>query len=388
MTKRFLSLLLSMILLLTLFVPVVAIANDEKTQTLTKNSESETVTAFPSQKYEEYVSAMKEQYLNVVAFNTDVDRNACAVYSQGYEILNDDDPYNRIYFLFVNDLCIGELTVTYENKEFASSFLPEELPEVSQAFKDQKEFALYSYKNTLVYCDNNNAITLYGENKGERLLQSEFNELKNSKDYSNKKYVIIQDSQSYTIPVSTNIETMEADVGTQAFGSTLTANYGMLDVPYVANSLDPDGDGVCWCAAISSIAAFRTQTNPLPSRTLYNRINSNYPGTPKGNEIYIPFGFEYYGLTHHYYSYGAKFDTVASIIRQRLPIYAGIASRNSAHAVVICGYQSAAGGYYYYTIMDPNYSSKITISVSSTAVDFTYASPDGTTYTSWKRRVH
>lgn len=144
---------------------------------------------------------------------------------------------------------------------------------------------------------------------------------------------------------------MEADVGIQAFGSTLTANYGMLDVPYVANSLDPDGDGVCWCAAISSI-------------------------------------FEYYGLTHHCYSYGAKFDTVASIIRQRLPIYAGIASRNSAHAVVICGYQSAAGGYYYYTIMAPNYSSKITISVSSTAVDFTYASPDGTTYTSWKRRVH
>lgn len=95
---------------------------------------------------------MKAQFLNVVDLGEDVAPGAQAAYSQGYEILSDDDPYNRIYFLFLDGKCRGVLVVTYANGEFASSFTPSRLPTISDALLSGEPFRLHTYGESLIYC--------------------------------------------------------------------------------------------------------------------------------------------------------------------------------------------------------------------------------------------
>ena len=105
---------------------------------------------------------MKAQFLNVADLGEDVAPGAQAAYSQGYEILSDDDPYNRINFLFLDGKCRGVLVVTYANGEFVSSFTPSRLPTISDALLSGEPFTLHTYGEFLIYCGEDRAIGLNG----------------------------------------------------------------------------------------------------------------------------------------------------------------------------------------------------------------------------------
>lgn len=175
-----------------------------------------------------------------------------------------------------------------------------------------------------------------------------------------------------------------------SYGLTSTSTYGLLEVPIVANGHSPDdGDGICWAASVASIGAYRTNSAPLSAVGMYNAVKRQFGRTPTGILLDARHGFEYFGLDYLYSLFqGKTYDVVKRIIRDLgKPIYAGLSRTGGGHAVVICGYQEAQGGYHFYTLMDCNKSNYVTVSVSTNSTNFTYAA--GTyTYTKWDEHIY
>lgn len=341
-------------------------------------SETGNTALFSTQELEAYVAEMKAQFLNVVDLGEDVAPGAQAAYSQGYEILSDDDPYNRIYFLFLDGKCRGVLVVTYANGEFASSFTPSRLPTISDALLSGEPFTLHTYGESLIYCGEDRAIGLNGPLYDVQLTAN-VSLLHGTDELAQ---VIRMDTETYQVECPT--------FGTDAYGSTLTASYGLLEVPFVENGKSPaDGSGLCWAATVASIAAYRKNTTPLSATDIYYAVQNRYGGIPGGTVIDAGRAFYCCGLDYTSSLTGKLFDTVKRIIQRDRPIYAGLSRTGGGHVVVICGYQTAAGGYHYYTLMDCNNQnhSYTTVSVSSSSTNFTYVAW-GYTYTVWDEALY
>ncbi len=102
--------------------------------------------SFSRQEYDAYVAEMKTQYLNTV--NGGVSEGDVS-YSQGYPILNCGDPYKRTYFLFIDGICKGQLTVSYVKGECASSFVYKDIPEVITLYEGNTAFNLITTGQSL-----------------------------------------------------------------------------------------------------------------------------------------------------------------------------------------------------------------------------------------------
>ena len=84
--------------------------------------------------------------------------------------------------------------------------------------------------------------------------------------------------------------------------------------------------------------------------------------------------FKLYNLSYTHIDSGANFNQVKSAILSDKPIYASLSTSDSKtkHAVVIAGFESGYGNYYY-RLMDPNKSSLALVELpSSKATSFTY----------------
>lgn len=182
-----------------------------------------------------------------------------------------------------------------------------------------------------------------------------------------------------------------ADIGIErSYGNYFGSGIGMLYVPIVENAQNFNtGGSLCWAASSGSIVSYRKNIEPaLNAYEVYYLLY--YDGISSPSSYHVSNLFEHYNLTYTYAASGANYNTVASLIASNRPIYAGIATASSeptTHAVVICGYQSAQGGYYFYTLMDPNNTSYVTVNVSYNSTSFYYPSNSGT-YTYWARRFH
>lgn len=89
-----------------------------------------------------------------------------------------------------------------------------------------------------------------------------------------------------------------------------------------------------------------------------------------------------YGLSYTHKSSGANFSQIKSIILSDKPVYAGILCSAGGHTVVIAGFDSGYGKYYY-KLVDPNKNSLALVELSSsTATSFTYTS-GAYTFTKW-----
>lgn len=385
MKRKVLSFFLSFMCILSCFLPMQIYA-DYSTNTTPMQYSSEiqediTITPpFQESDFNSYVSTMQEQYLKVVEFEDPLSPFDTVCYSQGYEILNDNDPYNKLYFLFVNNECKGDLVVTYANGEFASSFCTKEIPEITDALEENSAFSLCSYEDTLLLCSSEDIKPISGVMCGEDLPYNTSEELSTSCGYTNNCAAI-----SISDPIDVDIS--ETRASTNLYGSTLTSTYGILRVPLVDNENDENGNGLCWCASVASIAAYRLQRAAQGARELYDILEEQNLITPSGNPTFIKLAFEHYGLSYNYYETGLNYDQVVVALNSQRPIYASLTNGTTSHAVVICGYQNVQGGYRYYTLMDPNRTSFVTVLVSSTSTDFTYAA-GRVTYTDWRRTFY
>ncbi|MBR1759545.1 MAG: hypothetical protein IJ744_12650 [Lachnospiraceae bacterium] len=328
-----------------------------------------------------YMDLMKREYLKIYLKGKNISSPHSFGYSQEYMIYNCDDNYKRILFLFDGDECIGAILCTFIDGEFASSFIEKRYEVIKDSYQNEEEFMLISVEHSLIFASPVRTMVLEGtEVLNETKIELTAMQMLHSKSTVLQKCVV--SPLNYT-------NQNEASDSYVSYGSTITATYGLLDVPHVSNGLSPNGEGLCWCASISSIAAFRKGTIPISALELYNNLNVNYPGTPTGNATWEKRGFSFYSLSYTYYGSGTTYSGVTGILSQYRPIFASLTTSNGSlgHAVVICGYQHPSGGNYYYTLMDPNVTSKVTVIVSSSSTNFTYVT-SSTTYTKWRRRIY
>ena len=276
--------------------------------------------------------------------------------SNGFQVENNENI--EIYLIFDGNECIGELTETNIGNNRNTSFMFENYQFISNAL-------VQKYKLFFIYVDN-------------KLICG----------YDNDYYDFYQNSH-YDITDQIDTESINSnDIMLQSlvsYGSSINSSYGILNVPIVSNSSSPvSGKGLCWAASASSICAYRTSTTANTALQTYNIVKNLYSGNdPTSDQVTIV--FNYYSLSYNYFGYGLGYTQSKAILQTNKPIYCGLKSSttNNAHAVVICGYQEASGGYRYFRLMDPNNSNYVTIQVSLSSSNFTYG-----VYDQWKRTFY
>ena len=332
-------------------------------------------TLFCDEKMNDYEGRMQERFVRILLQRSSFDMDHIYEFSQAYDIYGDDDPNNEAFFLFDENECVGQLTCTFYEGQYVSSFFLGKIDCITELHNNKVPFCLVTSNDSLfAYCEDD-IYLVNGVGPNSNDIVTGLNSVDN--------YAFIE-----TEPITLNYSEVQDYL-------TLNSQYETLSVPYVANSTTSSGAGLCWAATIISIAAYRNGTsNPISAITLYNALYQQYGGTPSGVALWIKRGYSFFGLTYSYYSYGTTYSVTKSRIQQDKPIFAGLKGTNTsgnttAHAFVICGYQEL-GGEYHYIVMDPNFSSGyIYVPLSDpTSSNFTYVTTAGSTLTNWYQRVH
>lgn len=353
--KKFISLLLSIILIMV--ASVTTMADDSN---LLNSSSSG---------YDSYVQNIVHSYLDVAI---DVDKNDVIYLSQGFPISNSTSSI-RIYFLFKNDICIGSIYVDYTGERYASTFYEYNISEVTNALKGNKGFAIANSGESLLFISSEKTAVIYGPESNSVIISryDASNNLLEKLTLSPIKYTVNQENNSR--------------VSDELF----------LDVKQIDN-YTLNGVGLCWAACAASLGEYYTDID-LEAIDVYTGLQGIYGGTPVGSRDWLLRSAQYYGLTGNYETSGYSFATVRSFLRNDKPIYAAIRridnnNNTHAHAVVIDGYANVSGSTNYcYRMMDPNVDGHAwsePISQSATASDFEYIYYNATTetirdYTSW-----
>ena len=286
--------------------------------------------------------------------------------SQGFVVDGNPDENSRTYFLFKNNICVGELIATYINGDYYSTFTNYDIPFITNAYISHVPIGLVTENDSVYIVSSNIAFCIYGINYGNNVPLSDLTLLPNNISLINLNTITCSDDNYYDLLVNDDVSVR-------------------LDVPFVGNDKLADGTGICWAASISSICAFRNNDNsPDSAMDVYTAVSDYYNNDPSGVPYWEIRTFEYYGITPVYNTGGMNWNYVKTRIDYSLPIYASLHRTGGNHGVVICGYQSSSSIGYRYIIMDPNkptYQYATTTSASDT--NLTYVS--GTkTYTSWR----
>ena len=290
--------------------------------------------------------------------------------SQGFVVDGNPDENSRTYFLFKNNICVGELTATYINGQYISAFSYYENSFITEAFIENKPLHFTKENDSIFAISNDSIYTLYGENCGEII----------NKNMMIRKY---NSSQFSTISLNELPYENFSDVS-----SVYSIGQRYLGVIRVQTDRSPDtGAGLCWAASIAAIGNYCTNIEH-DALSLYNLLKTQFPtdGIPEGILRWKIRAFAQYNIDVIQQTGGYTFSQVVTKINELIPIYADIqdSNGNGGHAVVICGYKSTADDIYTYRIMDPNKPAKVDVSVPQPTLAYFYY-PAGTyTYTDWK----
>ncbi len=291
-----------------------------------------------------------------------VDETDTFFLTQGYRVINNPDPNSRTFFLFRNGKCEGELTASYVNGKYASSFAPHEIPEITEVYESNEPFALIAENNSLILFTAHSSAVISGINT------------ESTTDYKD----ITAEYQRIALSGGFNVEARD---------EALVADDVHLAVRHVDNDDDPyEGNGLCWAACASSVGQYHSGGTLYSAMQIYNYVCNRLNETHVyGSVSTIKEGMKKYGYSATSISGGMKLTDVKSKLRADKPIIACIHGLgNTAHAVVICGYQVSGTGNYSYEVMDPNenikrYTREIT---PNNTVEFPYVVASGT-YLAW-----
>ena len=279
--------------------------------------------------------------------------------SQGYKVQDAVDDSIEIFFIFYKGKCVGETYVYVLDGNLTASF-----------FVGDNSYATEAYRN---HCDI--SIISNGSDTIDFVVHP----------ISKKGWNDNSEKIQLTSIISNN--------GVTSYGHSFSSNYGYMDVPHVANT-SINGVGICWCATVASICAYRTGVVKSASQ-LYYAVIAQYPSSvvPSGTTAWVSRAYHIYGITATTSNAGLNFTQAKSIMMNNIPIYAGVDyGTNDNHAVIVCGYTiSYSGGgnvAYYYRIHDSNRTGYYSATVSSlTATNFSYS--NGTvTYNNWHRTAY
>lgn len=287
--------------------------------------------------------------------------------SQPILIHGGNDENDCAIFLFRGTQCVAYMVFTYFDNEYASSFFEGNYLEITDALNKKQNITLVSNEESIVLFTDDGCMVFEGnEDFAQEIVLS--------------RAVANYEKQPLSL---TPIAFSDEDVAYNTRSTTGKA----LNVQIIPNQENPDtGDYMCWAASFVSLIRYRTTAKNLIITDLYDSLKRAYPpslyGYPKGTctwEKRIP---ALYGLSCTHKSSGTNFSQIKSIIQSDKPVYTGLLRSGGGHAVVIAGFDSGYGKYYY-KLMDPNKSNYVLVELpSSTATSFTYASGDYT-YNVW-----
>lgn len=352
--KKLLSIILCAIMLIATASP--AFANEPINDNVNVGLE-----AYASRIISDYINIRIEDIENVQ--DTDI-----FSLSQGYQIINHTDLNSRMFFLFQNEKCIGKLVATSINGEYASSFVPYEIPAVTEAYENHIPFVVIAGEYSSFIKAGNRTYRLSGN---EEFVQHDFQNMTENE--------IIQLS-----PVNFHYNEVISAV----------VKPSLLGVPHVGNGRSPDtGKGLCWAASVASIGAYtNNDDDPLTALQLYNNLKTpNTSDFPIGTDTWVARAFEFYSIIPKQVANGLTYSGVKSLIEKYTPMFASLkdSSGNIGHGVVICGCHTSSN-LGFYDMMDPNVDNYVTsngVSTTGSSKNFIYPA-DGTTYTTWSYAMH
>lgn len=300
--------------------------------------------------------------------------------SQPMKVENSVDDAGYVFFLFDQDTCIGELVVSHDGNDFCSSFLHQDMPAVSTAYKDSEPIYLATISEALLICTEASTEIITG------------NVFEADQD---KAIEQLQFSDTNTLPKREKLTLTPVDMTSKSTYDRAPSSPHSLPVPLVKNE-SVDGVGICWAASTASMIQYRTNGGVrLTAKNVYDTVANNSGYKPGSNDS-VRFALSYYGLTEYRdMTTGMDFASVEQQIDAKYPIYMAISgtgnsiNKNYYHAVVLCGYGIENNGTGFYEIMDPNvHDSTIWFTVNVRTGVFTYASPYSITFRNWYRTVY
>lgn len=150
--------------------------------------------------------------------------------------------------------------------------------------------------------------------------------------------------------------------------------YYSVNVSYVANDEDRDGDGLCWAAALACKMNYQTGSS-LTAMDVYERCyeESTFLNRPKGNYRWYMKAADLYNFDLTYKDSPISSEgQIITYLRQGKPIIMNVwrevtsnertvnnlEGNKIGHAVVMCGFSNEDAAYYELELMDPNSSSR------------------------------
>ena len=312
---------------------------------------------------EAYANEVIAEYIHISVET--IDEADTFFLTQGYRVINNPDPNSRTFFLFRNGKCEGELTASYVNGKYVSSFAPHEIPEITEVYESNEPFALIAENNSLILFTAHDSAVISGTNT------------QSTTDYKG----IAADYQHIALSGGFNIEARD---------EALVADDVHLAVKCVSNDTDPNGNALCWAACSASLGQYHTGGALRTALQVYNYVCDRLDDdTVIGCINSIEEAMTMFNYSTTYLSKGMTLSTVQNKLRNNKPIIAIIYGLGEEyHAVIICGYQASGSGRYCYEVMDPNEAhKKYTDTIYSISTDvFPYVVDSGT-YLGWDSSI-
>lgn len=295
--------------------------------------------------------------------------------SQGFSVDGNTDENSRTYFVTDDEQLIGCLSVTLVDGEYRSGFFYDSNPEITAAIKNYTPIKLIVVDDKLVMKTADSMVAVSSGIQFDVALALSSESTKRNE---------LNEIALKTVNIDATRISSNAESSPQRASDTAIS----LAVPYVANTA-VGGVGICWAASIAAISNYRNGST-YSAVSLYNGLQFDYGGVPKGAEPWYSRGFSACNMGAPVVTGSAFYSSARSILPGGKPIMVCVTNMITAHAVVLKYLQQTSNPPYdiitTYGFMDSNYSSTQYAAVHNGSA-FVYA-PGATTYNLWFESVY
>lgn len=349
-TRRLLAILL---LLASVFTFTVSAAN-------TKDDNNLSVMPI---NYYAYIENVLPRYLSI---NNAVQYNDLKI-SSPIEVVNGAEENGRMFFITNNDSYIGQLSVTYSNGTFHSSFMFEDNEYIDSILSTKTPFAIVAYDDDLIIKTAQSEKMLTLGNTSSKLGSISLSEL-------------------------STVSFVAADIKTTETTATLADEpYVSLAVSQVANAT-VNGKGLCWAASVAAVSNYRKGTS-YDAMDIYDALNESYNGTPEGSPTWYSRAYSYCNMTYKYTTPMEFSDLYSALASKDRPVIFRVRrSENGSyigHGIVL-RYLYGGNEYATYGFVDPNKTNTVYVDFDDPTCDpneFVYYN-GSRTYPEWIASIY
>ncbi|MGN0581814.1 MAG: papain-like cysteine protease family protein [Oscillospiraceae bacterium] len=252
------------------------------------------------------------------------------------------------YVVFLEDDIAGLMYVNIVNGEYSSSYRQPDGNFIDDVLLSDKKIAFgYSDGKALVYCEGN-----YYDTNSNSIFET---------DMTISDEVVLSSLEK-------NLIENESDISSYSLSSNVS--YSLNVVP-VSNEVI-NNVGTCWCSSIASKHNYKynktaNSSGYVVGHDVYNIVSGITGITyPTGTESNTKIGLSALGLVNSFKPSSMNINEVEYQLSNNNPVIISVSGTAGAHSLVISGmtYNGSTGTY---TMVDSNFQSPLTVSVSAAA---------------------